>query len=102
MSDAVNAPSEAAVLAAVRSALREIVRDDWIETIPIEMTTSFAHDLELESIEFVALAERLSNVFAGVNFAAWLAGMELHQILALTVGDLVRYIRECSSSPATT
>ncbi|HEV7760951.1 MAG TPA: hypothetical protein VGO78_18225, partial [Acidimicrobiales bacterium] len=49
--------------------------------------------LELESLEFVALAERLLDHYGGqVDFVAWLATMELDEIISLTVGSLVAFI----------
>jgi acyl carrier protein len=66
------------------------------------MDTSFAKDLELESIEFVALAERIRAEYgSSVNLAGWVAGMDLEQILALRVGQLVEFIVRCSSQPTT-
>lgn len=67
-----------------------------IEEKPIGMETSFGQDLELESIEFVALGEQLQLHFGPtVNFVGWLSGKELDQILALKVGDLVEFITQC-------
>ena len=73
--------------------LREIVGDDWLGDEPISMATSFSKDLELESIEFVALAEKLQNHYgADVDFVGWISKKELDQIIALTVGELVEMI----------
>jgi acyl carrier protein len=91
-----------AVLANVARLIREVIGEDWAEEIPIAMETSFAQDLELESIEFVALAERLKTDYGKrVDFAGWLAGMELKEILALRVGQLVELIVRCSTERAT-
>ncbi|WP_394828395.1 hypothetical protein [Pendulispora albinea] len=90
------------VLADVGSMIRGVIGEDWAEEIPIEMETSFSKDLELESIEFVALAEQLKARFGkGVDFAGWLGSMELEQILQLRVGQLVEFIVRCNSEPAT-
>jgi acyl carrier protein len=59
-------------------------------------------DLELESIEFVALAERMKGRYGrGVDFASWLSSMELKEIIGLEVGELVRFIVRCLSQSAT-
>jgi acyl carrier protein len=93
---------EAEVIAEVARMVREVIGESWVEDAPIDMTTSFAHDLELESIEFVALAERLKARYgAGVDFAGWLAGMELRQIIELKVGELVEFIVRCQSRATT-
>ena len=55
-------------------------------------------DLELESIEFVALAEALQNRYgAQVDFVSWISQKELDEIIDLTVGDVVQFISECLS-----
>ena len=83
------------VLATVARLLREVMGDEAELGPPIGLSTSFQGDLELESIEFVALAEKLKAEYGGkVDFAGWLAGMELDQILALEVGQLVDLIAE--------
>jgi acyl carrier protein len=85
-----------AVLSEVAGMVREVIGEEWAEDVPITMATSFARDLELESIEFVALAEQLKERFGrSVDFAGWLAGMELNQIIELKVGELVEFIVGC-------
>ena len=86
------------ILARVSQAIRDVIGEDWIQDETIEMNTSFANDLELESIEFVALAERLQNEFGErVDFVAWLSTMELDAIIGLSVGDVVEFIASCLS-----
>jgi acyl carrier protein len=88
------------VLSGVSAMIREVIGEEWAEDVPIAMDTSFAKDLELESIEFVALAEKLKERYGKeVDFAGWLSGMELGQILALRVGQLVELIVRCTSQP---
>jgi len=82
------------VLGTVALLVREVMGDDAELGPPIDLGTSFSGDLELESIEFVALAEKLQERY-GTDFVAWLSGMELDQILALSVGDLVEFIVSC-------
>jgi acyl carrier protein len=60
------------------------------------METSFAKDLELESIEFVALAEKLQERYGkGVDFVGWLSGKVLDEIIGLTVRELVEFVVRC-------
>ncbi len=90
------------VLTVVSKLVREIIGEDWANDLEITMTTSFSDDLELESIEFVALAERLKEVFGEpVDFAGWLGQMDLQQILSLKVGTLTEYIVGCLSKSTT-
>jgi acyl carrier protein len=94
--------SESEVLEQVAAMVREVIGEEWAEDVPITMTTSFSRDLELESIEFVALAERLKERFGrGVDFASWLSSMDLKEIIGLEVGELVRFIVRCLSQSAT-
>lgn len=86
------------VLATVTKLIREVIDDDAGLGAPITLDTSFNEDLELESIEFVALAEKLKDHYgSGVDFAGWLSGMELDRIIALRVGELVEFIVRCPS-----
>ncbi|MFT3695514.1 MAG: phosphopantetheine-binding protein [Kofleriaceae bacterium] len=84
------------ILEAVQASLVEIAGDEILISGPITPETSFNGDLELESIEFVALAEKLQQRFgANVDFVGWISGKELDQIIALTVGELVEFISSC-------
>lgn len=88
------------VLSVVASIIREVIGEDWADEVEITRETAFAADLELESIEFVALAERLQERYgAQVDFVGWLSGKQLDEIIALRVGDLVAYI-EGSNRPS--
>lgn len=87
------------VLETAAGLIREVIGEAWADEVDIGMETSFAEDLELESIEFVALAERLQEHYGeGVDFVGWISGMELDAIIGLKVGDLVEFIQTCRSS----
>ncbi len=91
------------VLQTVARLIAEVVGDEWMqwgENKAITVETSFSGDLELESIEFVALAEKLQQQYGrGVDFVGWLSGKELDEIITLRVGQLVDFIVE--RAPAT-
>jgi len=88
--------SPESVLRTVERLVMEVAGDELLLTGPITMETSFNGDLELESIEFVALAEKLQQHYgAGVDFVGWISTKELDQIIALTVGELVEFIVSC-------
>ena len=75
----------------------EVIGDDVLLGIEIEPATSFSKDLEMESIEFVALAEKLQLRYGSrVDFTAFLAGLGIDEILALTVGQLAAHIAAVS------
>ena len=81
------------VLTAVADLIVEVLGDDWDPSDSIDRDTTFNEDLELESIEFVALAEKLEHRYAGkVDFVTWLSEKPLDEIIALSVGDLVVFI----------
>lgn len=83
------------VLDTLRSLLVEILGDDLLLDVDVEMDTAFDTDLQLESIEFVALSERLMAHYGdSVDFVGWIAGMELDEIISLTVGDVVEFVAE--------
>ena len=88
--------ADAATLETVGSLIREVMGDDLMFEDEIGTDTSFSQDLELESIEFVALAERIQAHYGShIDFVGWLSGMELDRIIALRVGDLVEFIDRC-------
>jgi acyl carrier protein len=86
------------VLTTVSELIHEVIGDGGLGP-PITLETSFNRDLELESIEFVALAEKLQERYGRrVDFVRWLSGKELDAIIALRVGDLVELILEGTAS----
>jgi acyl carrier protein len=89
------------VLATVTSLIGEVVGEDYAIDLDIQMDTSFQEDLELESIEFVALAEKLTEEYGDkVDFTGWLATLNVDEIIAMTVGQLVAYIAQSLSGDA--
>jgi acyl carrier protein len=81
------------VLTEVTEMITEVIGVDELVGLEIGLETSFQEDLEVESIEFVALSERLMARYGNdVDFVGWMAGMELDEIIALTVGDLVAFV----------
>lgn len=79
----------------VRGVIDEVLGPEWSADRSIDLETSFGNDLELESIEFVALAEKLQARYEKVDFVRWLSEKELEEIIELKVGDLVTYIDAC-------
>jgi acyl carrier protein len=88
--------SQDAVLAYMSQYLGAVIGDPELLHTDITMDTTFGGDLELESIEFVALADRLRTEFGErVNFVAFLAKKQVDDMVSLTVGDVVRYVASC-------
>jgi acyl carrier protein len=83
------------VLATLTRLVTAIIGEEYVLALDIGMDTSFNADLEVESIEFVALAAKLREHYGDrVDFVAFLAGKEVYDIIALTVGDVVSYIEQ--------
>ena len=81
------------ILKVVTDVIREVIGEEWIRDTPVTMQTSFGDDLEFESIEVVALSEKLQQRYGEqIDFVGWLAGMELDEIIDLRVGRLVDFI----------
>ncbi|TAJ54670.1 MAG: acyl carrier protein [Nevskiaceae bacterium] len=81
------------VLALVIDKIRATVNEDWIADFDIGLETRFNDDLELESIEFVKIADALQAHYGNqLAIIAWLSGKSIHELIGLSVGDLVDYI----------
>jgi len=88
------------VLDVVRTILADVIGEDYVSMMEIGPETSFQSDLEIESIELVAMGEQLQECYAHVDFAAWLSTMEVDEIIAMTVGDLIDHITTTALGPA--
>jgi acyl carrier protein len=81
------------VLDGVVSILIEVVGEDFLLDTEITPDTTFSDDLALESIEMVALAEKLQDRYGErVNFVSFIGDMDLDQIMGMTVGKLAGYV----------
>jgi acyl carrier protein len=87
-----------AVLADIRAMLVTVLDGtglDGADVIGAEITmdTTFRDDLDLESIDLVALGGQLGERYGErVNFAEFVAELDLDAVIALTVGSLVDYV----------
>jgi len=85
------APTTETVLADLTVMLREVL--DGYEIGEITPDTLFGEDLEMESIDLVALGGLLAERYGDrVNFAEFIAGLDLDEIIDLSVGRLTSYI----------
>jgi len=85
---------KASLLAEVIETIRATVNEDWIADYEIGPETRLSEDLDLESIEFVKLAEALQARFAGADLIGWLSGKTLPELVGLDVGTLVAALRD--------
>lgn len=101
MSIETTATDEATVLAQLSGMLQELLEEYGLDDAEITMETTFHDDLELESVDLVALSGQLREHYGErVNFATFIAERDLEEIIALTVGELVRYIVASLRAPA--
>jgi acyl carrier protein len=81
------------VLDEVVRILTDVVGEDFLLDIEITRDTTFSDDLALESIELVALAEKLQERYGErVNFVSFIGGMDIDDIMGMTVGRLAGYV----------
>jgi acyl carrier protein len=77
----------------VLKVIREVVGDDFFEESDIDLDSSFAEDIELESMEILQIGEQLIGIYDDkVDFVQWIADMNLTDIIGLTLRDFVDFI----------
>lgn len=85
--------SQESVLADLAGMLRVVLDDYGMEDAEIAMDTKFHDDLELESIDLVTLSSQLEARYGDrVNFAEFVAALDVDEIIDLSVGRLVDYV----------
>ncbi|MBO4161162.1 MULTISPECIES: acyl carrier protein [Micromonospora] len=73
----------------------DAVLGDFADDQVVTMDTTFSGDLGMESIDVVALAGRLQSRYGDtVNFAHFVAKLDLETVRELKVGQLVTHIAE--------
>jgi len=94
-------PAEPGVVAELRRLLVEVTGEDEGWAARVAKESRLEGDLRLESVEWAALADRLAERYGGrVDLAAYLADLDIHQIIGLTVGDLAGYIGSRLPAPS--
>jgi acyl carrier protein len=71
--------------------LRAVTGEDERWAAAVAPESRLEDDLRLESVEIAALGEALRERW-GVDLPAYLAGLDLDQLIDLTVGDLARLV----------
>ena len=86
-------PVYESVRTTVETAIRDVVGEWYYEECQIGLDSTFAEDIQLESMEVMEIAERLIEEYEGrVDFVAWFADMELEDLIELSVGGVVDFI----------
>jgi acyl carrier protein len=80
--------------------LREVTGEGprWAERIGPD--SRLEDDLQLESLELAALGDLLKRRYgSGVDLVGYLAGLDLDQLIAVTVGDLLALLPAAAAGP---
>ena len=95
-------PSDQTVIRTDIEAMLRAVLGDFATDLPIELDSTFRDDLGMESLDVVSLAGRLQSRFGeSVNFAQFVAGLDVSSMADLKVGDLVDFVaRSLDAVPA--
>lgn len=73
--------------------ISDIIGADIAEELDITQESNFTKDLEMDSIELVAFAEKVRLKYGTeIDFTKWLSAMDLDQIVKLNIGDIVNFI----------
>src|SRR5215469_1848152 len=84
-----DAPGEQRLLGEVIALLRQVIGDDprWADRVT--PAARLDQDLRMDSLEMTALAAGLGKAYGDrVDLAAFLAGLEFDQLVAVTVADV--------------
>lgn len=83
----------ASVQATVVKTIITVVGEEFYEEAEIGLDSTFAEDIDLESMEVMEISEQLMESFGEkVDFVGWFAEMELEDLVTLTLGMVVDFI----------
>jgi len=90
-------PRDGSLYESVRSTVEgtiiDVVGRWYYEECQAGLDSTFAEDIELESMEVMEIAERLIETYEGrVDFVTWFSGMDFEQLIVLTIGDVVDFV----------
>ncbi len=78
--------------------ITEVIGEDFVVGLDIQPESSFTKNLEMDSIELVAFSEKVKHAFGHrIDFPGWLSGMDIDQMIGLTIADIIQYIQQCRS-----
>src|SRR6266545_2874858 len=90
-------PRDGSLYESVRSTVEgtiiDVVGRWYYEECQAGLDSTFAEDIELESMEVMEIAERLIETYEGkVDFITWFSGMDFEELIVLTIGDVVDFV----------
>ncbi|SDI79296.1 acyl carrier protein [Actinokineospora alba] len=91
-------PSQQAVLEEISSMLLRVLDQYGLDDVDITMETTFHDELGLESIDLVTVGSMLTDRYGEqVNLAAFLADLDIDDVIGMRVGLLVDFVRTALS-----
>lgn len=79
--------------------ISDIIGADIVEELDVTRESNFTKDLEMDSIEIVAFAEKVKKKYGNsLDFAGWLSGMDLDQLVNLNLNDIINFIVDADNS----
>ncbi|WP_313090583.1 acyl carrier protein [Chryseobacterium flavum] len=76
--------------------ITEVIGEEFVEEMDITPESSFARDLEMDSIEIVSFSEKIKAHFGNqIDFTGWLSSMDLDELINLDLNMIINYIYEC-------
>jgi acyl carrier protein len=77
----------------VEDAIVNVVGRWYYDECQVALDSTFAEDIELESMEVMEISESLIDTYEGrVDFVTWFSAMELEDLVELTLRDVVDFI----------
>ena len=77
----------------VEEAIVAVVGRWYYDECQVGLDSTFAEDIELESMEVMEISESLIDSYEGrVDFVTWFSAMELEDLVELKLRDVVDYI----------
>jgi acyl carrier protein len=93
--------ADARLLAELVEMLIDVTGEDDGWAAGITVATRLEGDLQLESVELTALGELLRSRYGDeVDLSAFVAELDIDQIIGLTVGDVLGYLAPRRQMPA--
>lgn len=94
-------PEREQSLAEITALLAKVTGEDQGWARQITFSTRLERDLYLDSLEMAALCDLAREAYGDqVDLAAFLSGLDIDQIIGLTVGDLVAEVAACRRAAA--
>lgn len=87
------------LFAEMKQYISDIIGADIVEELDVTKESNFTKDLEMDSIEIVAFAEKVRAKYGDtIDFAGWLSTMDLDQLINLKLDDIINYIVDVNHS----